>query len=207
MSDKSIPEIQAEHGAKASETLVGYQDALQEIREIREPDEAGAAADYLSPDGRMRLLTDQKVERAEDLHARTLEEYTTEVERYHEALSERTQSLKERLFGITGPDGAAALSRTVTASEGELEAYLDVAIQAGNRDLARAVFMAAERRGSGDLMARYFDEVDSEARELYAEWWPSGGRARLRRSSNASGRTCPPWCRAPTRTGSCRRRG
>jgi hypothetical protein len=166
MSDKTIPEIQAEHGAKASAILTGFQDSLQEIREIREPEE-GAYLERLSPEGRVRLLRDQKVERAEDAHTRTLEEYTAEVERYHEALSERTQSLKERLFGVSGPDGAAALSRTVTASQGELEAYLDVAVQAGNRDLARAVFVAAERRGSGDLMARYFDEVDQEARDLY----------------------------------------
>ena len=169
MSEKTIGEIQAEHGAKASEILVGYQDALEEIRDIREPEE-GAYLDRLSPEGRMRLLRDQKVERAEDLHIRTLEEYTAEVERYHEALSKCTGRLKERLFGVTGPDGATALSRTVTASQGELEAYLDVAIQAGNTDLARAVFVAAERRSSGDLMARYFDEVDPEARELYAEW-------------------------------------
>lgn len=30
--------------------------------------------------------------------------------------------------------------------------------------------VAAERRGSGDLMARYFDNVDPEARGLYEEW-------------------------------------
>ena len=58
----------------------------------------------------------------------------------------------------------------VMADEGELQAYLDIAVQADNKDLARAVFVAAERRGSGDLMTRYFDEVDPEARELYQEF-------------------------------------
>ena len=29
---------------------------------------------------------------------------------------------------------------------------------------------AAEQRGLGDLVARYFDEVDPEARDLYNEW-------------------------------------
>jgi hypothetical protein len=118
----------------------------------------------------MGLLREQKAGRADDAHRQTLEAYTAEVERYHDEVAQRRTHLKGRLFGVEGPDGAAALSRTVLASEGELSAYLDVALQAGNKDLARAVFVAAERRGSGDLMARYFDEIEPEARALYNEW-------------------------------------
>jgi hypothetical protein len=42
--------------------------------------------------------------------------------------------------------------------------------QAASEDLASAVFVAAERRGLGDLMHRYFDEVDCKAGVNYQEW-------------------------------------
>ena len=45
-----------------------------------------------------------------------------------------------------------------------------MASNAGSEDLARAVLVAAHRRGTGDIMARYFEHVDPEARELYGEW-------------------------------------
>lgn len=166
---KTKDEIIQEHQRNASEIMLGYEDAKQEIREGMEPEE-GAYLDRLTPEQHMRLLREQKGNRADEAHRQTLEAYTTEVERYQDELAQRRTHIKKRLFGVDGPDGAAALSRTVLASEGELTAYLDVALQAGNKDLARAVFVAAERRGSGDLMARYFDEVDPDARSLYAEW-------------------------------------
>ncbi len=169
MDGKTVQEIQAEHGAKGPGILAGYQDAVDEIRAETEP-EAGAYLDRLTDEQRMRLLRDQKARKADDAHREAREAYSAEVERYHGELAKRREHLKGRLFGVGGPDGAAALSRTVTATEGELSAYLDVAEQAGNRDLARAVFVAAERRGLGDLMARYFDGMDPEARDLYAEW-------------------------------------
>ncbi len=166
---KTTTDIIAEHQKNAGEIMLGYEDTKQEIREGMEPEE-GAYLDRLTPEQRMRLLREQKGSRADEAHRQTLEAYTTEMERYHDELAQRRAHLKKHLFGVDGPDGAAALSRTVLASEGELAAYLDVALQAGNEDLARAVFVAAERRGSGDLMARYFDEVDPGARSLYAEW-------------------------------------
>jgi hypothetical protein len=46
----------------------------------------------------------------------------------------------------------------------------EMAARAGNAELGRAAFVAAEQRGLGDLMARYFDRLDPEARTLYAEW-------------------------------------
>ena len=166
---KTIHEIKEEHGRNAATILTDYQDATQEIRAERDPEE-GAYLKRLTPQQRWGLLREQKAGRADEAHRKTLEAYTAEVERYHDELAQRCTHLKGRLFGVEGPDGASALSRTVLASEGELTAYLDVAIQADNRGLARAVFVAAERRGSGDLMVRYFDEIDPEARTLYAEW-------------------------------------
>ena len=180
--EKTIQEMNAEHGAKEAEILTADFDAQQETRELREPEE-GVYLDRLSAEQRMSLLREQKAEREEERYSRTTEAMTAENGRYQEELAKRTSHLKEQLFGVAGPDGAAALSRTVTASEGELEAYLDVAIQANNRDLARAVFVAAERRGSGDLMARYFDEVAPEARALYQEWTEIPSAEALKRKS------------------------
>jgi hypothetical protein len=166
---KTVQDIKQEHGRRAGEIMLAYQDATDEIRSEREPEE-GRYLERLEPGQRYALMREQKAERANNAHRQTLEAYTAEVERYHDELAQRRTHLKERLFGVGGPDGAAALSRTVLASEGELAAYLDVAIQAANEDLARAVFVAAERKGLGNLMARYFDEVNPEVRPLYAEW-------------------------------------
>ena len=169
MTEKTVAEIKQEHGRNAADILTGYQDTTDEVR-AEEELAVGAYLDHLTPEQRYAALRQQKVERVDEAHREALEAYTTEVERYHSGLAQRRTHLKKQLFGVGGPDGAAALSRTVLASEGELAAYLDVAIQAGNEDLARAVFVAAERKGFGDLMARYFDEVDNEARALYNEW-------------------------------------
>jgi hypothetical protein len=166
---KTVQEIQAKHGRNATEIMNGYLNALDEIKAQRQPDE-GAYLERLTGEQKTALLREQALEKARETHERTLPAYREEVDRYQDELAQRKAHLKKRLFGVEGPDGAAALSRTVTATEGELAAYLDVAEQAGNRDLARAVFVAAERRGAGDLIARYFDGTDPEARSVYAEW-------------------------------------
>jgi hypothetical protein len=44
-----------------------------------------------------------------------------------------------------------------------------------------SVFVAAQRRGLGDLMHRYFDEVDPEAGTLYQEWAELPGEEVLQR--------------------------
>lgn len=56
------------------------------------------------------------------------------------------------------------------ASDDELTSLLDIASRAGNKDLAKAVFVAAEQRGLGEHMATYFDQIDPDASELYSEW-------------------------------------
>ncbi len=119
MTDKTIGEIRGEHSAQAGGILAGYQDAVDGIRAETEP-EAGAYLDRLTDEQRMRLLRDQKARKADDAHREAREAYSAEVERYHEELAKRRDHLKGRLFGVGGPDGAAALSRTVTATEGEL---------------------------------------------------------------------------------------
>ncbi len=166
MAEKTIHEIRAEHSAKAGGIMTRYQDEIREIRNTTTPTE-GAYLDRLTDDQRAKLLHEEKQQKAADARASTLREYTREVERYQGELANRTDALRGRLFGVESAD---ALSRAALANEGELSTLLDVASQAGSKDLARAVFVAAHRRGAGDLMARYFDGVDPEARELYAEW-------------------------------------
>jgi hypothetical protein len=177
---KTVQEIQAEHARNAAEIMNSYLDAVDEIKAQRQP-EAGAYLDRLTSEQKIALLREQAAEKAKVARNRALPAYREEVERYQEELAKRKTHLKKRLFAVEGPDGAAALSRTVTATEGELSAYLDVAEQAGNTELARAVFVAAERRGTGDLMARYFDGTDAEARGIYAEWSELPTESALRR--------------------------
>ncbi len=162
---KTIAEIKAEHSAKAGTIMTRYQDEIQQIRATKKPAES-AYLDRLSDGQRFQLLREEKAQKAAEAHERTLREYTREVERYQAALSERTNTLKPRLFGV---EDAGALSRAALADETELSTLLDVATQAGNGDLARAVFVAAHHKGAGDLLARYFDGIDPEARGLYGE--------------------------------------
>lgn len=112
-------------------------------------------------------MREQKAQKAAEAHERTVREYAREVERYQAELARRTDALKGRLFGVAD---AGALSRAAVADEGALAEMLEDANLAGNADLARAVFVAAHRRGAGDLVGRFFDGTDPEARGLYQEW-------------------------------------
>ena len=47
---------------------------------------------------------------------------------------------------------------------------LDLAAHADNKDLAHAVFVAADQRGLGDLLSTYFERIDPDARPLYEEF-------------------------------------
>jgi hypothetical protein len=166
MADKTIPEIQEEYGARASEILKGWHNTLDEIKGDLEP-EAGAYLERLSDQQRFELLREQKERSMNEVRARTIDEYQEHLESYHGELAERTNYLHERLYKV---ENTTALSNAATAGEEGLSAMLDIAAHAGDKTLARAVFVAAEQRGLGDLVARYFDEVDPEARDLYNEW-------------------------------------
>ncbi len=181
---KTIHEILAEHSAKAGSIMTGYQDEIQQIRATKKPAE-GAYLDRLTDGQRFQLLREEKARKAAEAHERTIREYTREVDRYHAELAKRTSTLKARLFGV---EDAGALSRAALADETELSTLLDVASQAGSEDLARAVLVAAHRRGAGDLMARYFDEVDPEARTLYQEWSDAPSAEVLERQRNSVAR-------------------
>jgi hypothetical protein len=89
------------------------------------------------------------------------------MEERNQAVRKRTRKVREQLFGVQDADG---LARAALASDAGLGSMLELAIHANNAELGRAVFTAAEQRGLGDLMHRYFDQVNPEAAELYEEW-------------------------------------
>ncbi len=163
---KTIQEIKEEFGTSSASILNGYHDTLAAIKAGREP-EAGGYLDKLTDEQRMSLLREQKMERAEEATRQAREDYTAELQRYHKELMGRVDYLGERLYKV---EDAGALSRAALATDTELGAMLELAAQASNPELGRAVFVATVQRGLGDLMAAYFDRIDPEAREFYQEW-------------------------------------
>lgn len=191
MSEKTVHEIREEHARRAAEITGAYFDAKDRIRDEREPAD-GAYLDRLNAGQRRELLEEQKRERLGEAHRRAREAYEREVSRYQDEVARRRAELKERLFGVGGPEGASALSRAVLADDDELTLLMDAAVHAGNRDLARAVLVAADRRGRGDLLGRYFDEMDGEARPLYQEWSELPAEELLERQRESVDRVLPP---------------
>ena len=106
----------------------------------------------------------------------------------NEAVRTRTRVLREQLFGV---EDGGALARAAVATDAQLGGMLELAIHADNADLARAVFAAASQRELGDLMNRYFDQVNPQAGELYQEWRaaPSEGDLERRLDILPSSRT------------------
>ncbi len=166
MTEKTIPEIQQEYGSAGAEILTRYHDTLDEIKEDRDI-EPGLYADRLNDRQRLELLREQKSRQVDEVRACTIEEYHEHLQQAHAEIVARSTILTERLFKV---DNTTALSNAATADEEGLSAMLNIAAHAGDKTLARAVFVAAENRGLGDLVGRYFNEVDPEARELYNEW-------------------------------------
>ncbi|MDP9486063.1 MAG: hypothetical protein M3Q49_09820 [Actinomycetota bacterium] len=166
---KSIQEITAAHGAKAAALLTSYYDELDAIREQRKP-EAGAYLEHLTDGQRFSLLMEQKTERANAAHRRTLDAYRREMDRYQEEVRARVGYVKGALFGLSSPESAALLSRAATATEEELGAMVDLAEASGNGELARAALIGADRRGFAELRVRALEHAGPEAQALYGEW-------------------------------------
>ncbi len=166
MSERTIHEIREAHGETAASILNAHNEFLGEIAAERGPEE-GRYLDRLSGQERMRLMREQKTERARESQRAAKEAYTAEIERYRAELSARVGYLRGRLFKV---EDAGALSRAALATDTELGTLMEIATHAGNVELGRAVFVASEQRGLGNLMTRYFEQLDPEARELYEEW-------------------------------------
>ena len=163
---RTIREIKEAFGQSGAKIVNGHHETRLKIAAETEPAE-GRYLDRLSFGERRGIMVEQKTGRVGESVRESREAYTAEVERYHKELSGRQDFLKGRLFGV---GDAGALSRAALATDAELGAMLEISAHAGNAELGRAVFVASEQRGLGDLMARYFDRVDPDARDLYGEW-------------------------------------
>jgi hypothetical protein len=163
---RTIREIKEAFGQSGAKIVNGHHETRLKIAAETEPAE-GRYLDRLSFGERRGIMLEQKTERVGESVRESREAYTAEVERYHKELSGRQDFLKGRLFGV---GDAGALSRAALATDAELGAMLEISAHAGSAELGRAVFVASEQRGLGDLMARYFDRVDPDARGLYGEW-------------------------------------
>ncbi len=113
---------------------------------------------------------EQKTERANAAHRRTLDAYRAEHEAYQEKVRARVGHVSGALFGMSSPESAAILSRAALASEEELGTMLDMAEASGNRELAKAALVGADRRGFAELRVRALEHAGPEAQALYGEW-------------------------------------
>jgi hypothetical protein len=165
MSEKTIQEIEAAFGERAAGILGAFYDAMDEISRQIESVEGPHAA-ILTDRQRAEIANTQKAERAGAKAEEYRREYQALMEERNEAVRTRRRALRKQLFGVQDAD---ALSRAALASDAELGAMLELAIHADNAELGRAVFTAAEQRGLGDLMNRYFERMNPEASALYQE--------------------------------------
>jgi len=166
MSQKTIQETEASFGERAAVILRGWYQAQDEItREIEYVE--GPHADILTDRQRAEIAATQKAERAGAKGEEYRREYQALMEERNEAVRTRTSALREMLFKTPDTD---ALSRAALASDTGLGAMLDLAAHADNKDLAHAVFVAADQRGLGDLLSTYFERIDPDARPLYEEF-------------------------------------
>jgi hypothetical protein len=166
MNEQSIHEAEANYSERASEILQGWYTTLDEI--VRSPESIeGPYVDHLTDEGRASAVREQKSERANAERERFVREYGELTEEHHEQVESRVRALSERLFKV---EDAGALARVALATDTELGTLLELATQADNTELGRVVFVAAEQRGLGDLMAAYFDKIAPEARGLYEEY-------------------------------------
>ena len=140
--------------------------AVGEVKAMRVPSD-GAYLDRLSHEQRMSLLREQKTERAAGLTEQARDDYDQEVERFHRELEKRVAYLKECLFKV---EDAGALARAALATDTELGTLMELATQAGNAELGKAAYVACEQRGLTELLQAYYDNIDPEAQELYAEY-------------------------------------
>ena len=177
MSEKTIQETEASFGERAAVILRGWYDVQDGIgREIEYVE--GPHADILTDRQRAEIAATQKAERAGAKGEEYRREYQALMEERNEAVRTRKRALREQLFGV---QDAGALSRAALASDAELGAMLKLAVRADNAELGRAVFTAAEQRGLGDLMNRYFDQMNPEAGELYQEFKAAPSEENLQR--------------------------
>jgi hypothetical protein len=168
MTDKTYQEVKEEHQRRESSIALDVMDTYAEIG--TEDLEHGLYLDKLTPEQRRALLSEQRGEKAREAKTRGDEEVRAGRERFAGEVRELRRAFGERLFGNPGTEMAELLDRMQGASEEKLTSRLALAIKTSNKELGRAVFAVADERGRGDLLNRYFSEVDPEAASVYEQW-------------------------------------
>ncbi len=162
---KTIEQINAAHAERASGMLNGFLDERNRIRD-EERLEDSPYLHRLTPEQRFAALQSQKTERVAELRRSVVEDYRAEVLDYHARLAHRREELEEELFG--GGLDSRTLAAAASADDDALPRILQAAIAAGDAELARAAFVAAETRGLSEVTLSYL-QADPEAREVYRE--------------------------------------
>ncbi len=171
MKGKTVHEIEAEYSRELTELQRDYYEAIDDVRAMRVP-EGVPHLDKMSPQGYGEILADQKTAAKDAARERAISRYREATGERREAIEARKRALDARLYrvGGEGSEAGALVVGCARATDEELRDYLERAERTGAKDLARAVFVEADARGLSTLVDAYFERVDPEGRELYAEY-------------------------------------
>jgi hypothetical protein len=174
-----IQEIKAEHGANTAVILTNWMDTQDQIRS--KGLEPGPYADRLEPEQRLSALQDQALEKAKVAHERTRRDYLAEVDRFEERVHARRQELRAKNFFVESTEAVAA---ALGADDAALLDMRQTSELTGNEELGKAAFVAAHRRGLGNIVNSYL-EANPEARSAYEEWHELPDEAALQKKREA----------------------
>jgi hypothetical protein len=176
---KSIQEIQEEHSRNIAQIMMGFKDDQDQIQKAGL--EAGAYLDRLTSEQRLAVRQDQALEKAREAHERTLAAYRAEVDRYEEQVHAKRQELRAKNFFV---ESTEAVSAALGADDSALMDMLETSALTGNVELGKAAFVAAHRRGLGNIVNSYL-EANPEARGAYEEWHELPDEAALQKKREA----------------------
>jgi len=174
-----IQEIKAEHGANTAVILTNWMDTQDQIRS--KGLEPGPYADRLEPEQRLSALQDQALEKAKVAHERTRRDYLAEVDRFEERVHARRQELRAKNFFVESTEAVAA---ALGADDAALLDMRQTSELTGNEELGKAAFVAAHRRGLGNIVNSYL-EANPETRGAYEEWHELPDEAALQKKREA----------------------
>ena len=152
VENMTLQELHTEHQGIVSGTLIRRADLLQLTR--KDPN-IGTAK--------------EQAEREWGIIREARERVYAEMDRYEQAYADRKARVEAHLYNLNSPESASLISRVVGAPAEDLAGLLDAAIRSGNRELGKAVFSEADRRGLTGLTHRYFEALAPEDYGLYVE--------------------------------------
>ena len=162
---RTIWQIQEDLSSAVTAALSAYHDKKNEIAAQREPENV-AYLDQMDNGSRMNVLNKQKMEKAQGLPEEAREAYREALANHREEIAKRAAKIKADLFHV---ENVEAVAVAASAGDDVLLGLLDHAADAGQTDLAKAIFLTATKRERGDVIKEYLDRVAPDARELYEE--------------------------------------